>query len=120
MIPQMLACFDLGETCSRDLDNGSGNYFYVKNSVPSSNIRICNVDIRKAANIVVLFWRDRKYTHCTVSSLDYLLRGLFLEEPVPCHDPLEHIWVIFPRTGKMSKMCPFFLFFLKLHCDQTV
>ena len=22
-----------------------------------------------------------------------------------------YIWVIFPRTGKMSKMCPFFLFF---------
>ena len=30
-----------------------------------------------------------------------------------------YIWVIFPRTGKMSKICLIY-FFLKLHCDQTV
>ena len=29
-----------------------------------------------------------------------------------------YIWVIFPRTGKMSKIC--LNFFLKLHCDKTV
>ena len=28
---------------------------------------------------------------------------------------LTYIWVIFPRTGKMSKIC--LIFFLKLHCD---
>ena len=30
-----------------------------------------------------------------------------------------HIWVVFPRTGKMSKICPIF-FSLELYCDQTV
>ena len=30
-----------------------------------------------------------------------------------------HIWVRFPRTGKMSNMWHFFLF-LTLYCDQTV
>ena len=28
-----------------------------------------------------------------------------------------HIWVRFPRTGKMLVLCPFFNFFLKLYCD---
>ena len=32
---------------------------------------------------------------------------------------IVHIWVVFPRTGKMSKICQNF-FCLKLHCDQTV
>ena len=36
--------------------------------------------------------------------------------------PLEiwlHIWVVFPRTGKMSQICHN-LFSLELYCDQTV
>ena len=32
---------------------------------------------------------------------------------------LLHIWVVFPRTGKMSKICHNF-FSLELYCDQTV
>ena len=31
-----------------------------------------------------------------------------------------HIWVNFPRTGKMVKLWHFLIFFLELCCDQTV
>ena len=32
----------------------------------------------------------------------------------------KHIWVVFPRTGKMSKICHNFSSSLELYCDQTV
>ena len=35
------------------------------------------------------------------------------------NDGNAYIWVVFPRTGKMSKICPIF-FSLELYCDQTV
>ena len=67
------------------------------------------------ANSGILWWC---YTHLLMlhTSSERLFRVKFL---FWCQNLSQVIWVVFPRTGKMSKICHNF-FSLELYCDQTV